>query len=175
MIIDFIKNNADILIKLFGLGSVVLLAFQIHSTKKWNKKIQSLKQLDHSFIIDNINKLKKAGFNIKRSPMNESDFSKLLKDKNNHFRKAAESLINKLEFFSIAYNMNMFDKHYVFHAYSDDIIAVYEYLEPLIKHSCIQDELYYSELKKCYKSIKKQENIEMLKTKFKNIFHNYPC
>jgi hypothetical protein len=170
MIINVIKNNIQTLIQLLGLGSVALLAFQLYSTNKWNKKLQSLNQLDHSFIVDNIKLLKDAGFNIKRFPMNESDFSKLLEDNNHHLKKAAESVLNKLEFFSISYNMNMFDKHYIFHAYSDDIIEVYEYFEPLIKNFCIKDELYYSEFKKCYKSIKKIENFEILKVKLNSIF-----
>jgi hypothetical protein len=142
MVIDFIKNNIQTLIQLLGLGSVALLAFQIYSTNKWNKKLQSHNQLDHSFIVDNMKQLKDAGFNLKRFPMSESDFSKLLEDNNQHLKKVAKSVLDKLEFFSLSYNMNMFDRHYIFHAYSDDIIQVYEYLEPLIKDICSKDELY---------------------------------
>jgi hypothetical protein len=170
MIIELNKDNIQIIIQLLGLLSVALLAFQIYLTNKWNRKIQSLNQLDHSFIVDNIKLLKDAGFNIKQFPMNESDFTKLLDDNNIHLKKAADNVLKKLEFFSIAYNMNMFDKHYIFHSYSMDIKEVYEYLLPLIKHSSKLDETYYSEFKKCYKSIMRIENFEQFKVKLHNIF-----
>ena len=158
------------LIQLLGFVSVLLLALQIYSTNRWNRYNQSLNQLDHSFILDNIKPLKDAGFNIKRFPISDSDLSRLLEDKNQHLKKAAENLLNKLEFFSISYNMNMFNKHYVFHAYSDDIIEVYEYLEPFMNHLCIQDETYYSEFKRCYKSIKKIEKFEIFRISVRNFF-----
>jgi hypothetical protein len=171
MIIDFINNNLQILIQIIGFGSVLLLAYQIYSTNKWNRDIQSLDKLSHSFIINNMQQLNDAGFKIiKGIPMTDEDLIKLLNINNHNLKKLADDVLHELEKFSIQYNMNMFNKHYVFHAYSDNIIDFYEYLKPLIEHYCIKDENYYSELKKCYKSILKKEKIEKLKTNFTGIF-----
>jgi hypothetical protein len=163
-------NIIQTIVQIFGLSSIVLLAFQIRSSTKWNRRTNSQNKINQKHLSDKYNKLADANINTKSKTLEKNDLEIIFKKGNQELMNICEEILNYLEEFSVSFNMKMIDRKYAYHAYSADIIKAYDLFKPLIEYFQNQDELYYSELKNCYDSLKKVDDLEKIKSRINNLF-----
>jgi len=162
----------QISIQFLGLTSIIILVCQIRSSVKWNRRFNSQNKIDQKYLRDNYAKLAEAGINIGCKVLEKEDATKITEDKD--LKSICEEILNYLEEVSISFNLKMVDKKYAYHAYSEDIFHAHDFFKPLID-SEDEGQLFFSELKKCYKNFKKIHNFEVIKSLIKNYFvgHQY--
>jgi len=149
-----------------GLGTILLLWWQIRSGLEWEKIKISLNQVDLSLLETNGYILSDAGIDLTRYTLNDDEEKILLDEKNTDVLYALRDILNMLERFATLYNMKVLNKKIVYESFSEDTLFYYRKFEKIIEyHREKIDRFYYTNLKKCAKEFLKKNEEEEKKIK----------
>jgi hypothetical protein len=141
----------QIIVEFLGLISIILLFWQIRSGLKWNKIQFSLNRFDKKILMETIKEISNSGINISEKTLSEDDYKIIVDEQNIKYLYKIQSLLNMFEDFSILYNMNLLDNHFVYEAYSENVIFYYSKFKRIIEYcrEHYSDMYYYTNLEKC--------------------------
>jgi len=61
------------IVQILGLSSIILLAYQIHSSTKWKRKFNSQKKINQKYLSSKYFELAKAGINTGLDTLNDDE------------------------------------------------------------------------------------------------------